>query len=840
MKHNRTIMRALAVLIAALLFGDLTAKAEKRPWVKIENNVMTFLYGEKDALAENEYELNEGENSPAWSGEAQKITKVTFDASFKDARPTSCYEWFLYFENITSIGGMENLNTSEVTTMRSMFSNCNNLVSLDLSHFDTRKVTDMSFMFSLCKGSGSLDLSSFDTQNVTNMLMMFFGSDVQYIFVSDKFTTAKVTDGRDMFYECDLLSGAIRYNSGHKDYTYANTTNGYFTDVRLKDDVKYYWEKYADKTITFYYGKKKSIGDNESYLKIMDGGWVPNQDEVITAVIDESLREAKQPFCFRWFERFKNLTEIKGLENLNTAEMTSMSMMFYDCRNLRKLDLSNFNTSKVVSMSDMFMNCLALQEVNLSSFDTSNVEHMGGMFSSCYSLANIDLSSFNTSKVTNMDGMFRWCPSLKYIFVGNGFKTDKVTSSKRMFVDCLSLTGAIDFQDEKTDIVYANTETGYFTDVKLKDQAKYGWTKVDGKTMTFYYGKKDKLDYGEMYLTVNYRVVTDDMPQVTKAVFDESFKEARPVSCLGWFFQFENLTDIEGWENVNTEKSIEFDYMFDGCMKLKSVDLSGINTENASTMSYLFRNCTNLKAVYLGDKFNTSNVTEADDMFTGCAATFHCPANSYAEISASKIMEGRDFMAYADINPSAEYGTLCVPQGSNLEADTYEGFDKLYTVSKVDAANGQAILKEEKQLQPGMAYVYHRSLPDNYFKAAIAYKPNAAAANEPMTDGLLRGTFLGTTAPANSYVLNDDAQFHLAAADGTTAVDANQAYIQMEDATALPSTLSLKIDDASGIKGIIDESEAAGNGRVYDLMGRQVDTIVKGRVYIKDGKKMMR
>ena len=844
MTDNRPIMRALSVLIAAILFGGLTAKAEKKPWVRIENNVMTFLYGEKEALLENEYELNEGNAEPAWHGMAQEIKKVAFDASFKDARPTSCYEWFKYFRSLTDIEGMENLNTSEVTTMKEMFDECYNLVNLDLSHFDTREVTDMSFMLTMSMNLGYLDLSSFDTQNVTDMTMMFFGSNVQYIFVSDKFTTSKVTKGRDMFFECELLSGAIRYDFDHRDYTYANTTNGYFTDVKLKDDVKYYWEKCEGKTVTFYYGKKNHIGENESYLKIMDGGRVPHQDEVETAVIDESLRDVSEPFCNRWFERFENLTEIKGLENLNTAKMTDMGGMFYNCEKLRSLDLSSFDTSNVTNMGGMFWNCVSLQTLDLSSFDTRNVTDMHFMFCTCLSLPYVDISKFNTSKVEDTNGMFYQCFSLRKIFTGDGVNMDKVTDSKNMFASSFALEGAIEYDESKTGAEYANTASGYFTDAKEKANTKFGWTRHDGNTLTYYYDKKPKLEANERYVTQGHLTQEPWMKGITRAVFDKSFEEARTVSSGQWFMGFSSLTDIEGWENVNTDKLIDIDDMFNGCEKLENLDLSNINTTKVQLMNQTFSGCTSLKRIYVGRKFSTASVLEGESegTFNGCPAAIYCPANSYAAISTSKILEGRDFMAYADINPAMEYGTLCVPQGCDLAADTYEGFDKLYTVNQIDAANGQAILKEEKLLEPGKAYIYHRNLPTDYFKAVVAYKPNAATVAEPLTNGLLRGTFTETTAPTNSYVLNEDALLHLAAADATTVVDANQAYLlpSTEAGATLPNTLTLKIDSALGVKEILNSDETTVRRTVFDLMGRRVNTLVRGRVYIENGKKILK
>lgn len=75
---------------------------------------LTFSYGAKP---EGAYDLNEGTNSPAWWTQRANIEKVVFDASFANARPTSCYYWFSGCENLTQIEGLEYLNTEEVTNM---------------------------------------------------------------------------------------------------------------------------------------------------------------------------------------------------------------------------------------------------------------------------------------------------------------------------------------------------------------------------------------------------------------------------------------------------------------------------------------------------------------------------------------------------------------------------------------------------------------------------------------------------------------------------------------------------------------------------------------------------
>jgi surface protein len=88
------------------------------------------------------------------------------------------------------------------------------------------------------------------------------------------------------------------------------------------------------------------------------------------------------------------------LTGLDTSRVTSMSMMFSNCKNLTSLDLSNLNTSKVTNMEYMFSNCTSLTDLDLSSFYTSNVTDMDSMFYNCSSLTNLDIKDFNTSRLT--------------------------------------------------------------------------------------------------------------------------------------------------------------------------------------------------------------------------------------------------------------------------------------------------------------------------------------------------------------------------------------------------------------------------------------------------------
>ena len=240
------------------------------PYVKWDasTNVLTFKVANTKEEGSGVYYLNEGATTPEWVGEVcSDCEKVVFTPSFKHAKPTSCCSWFWGLWKLTTIEGIENLNTEKVTDMSemfngcsglksldlsnfdtsnvedmtSMFTGCNKLTSLNLSNFNTANVTDMSNMFADCQGLTSLDLSSFNTAKVEDMSSMFNGcSGLTKIYVSDDFKIGNGTNGYDMFSNCTSLQGAAPYdpkNTGIEMANY-NTKTGYFKTYFTLGDSK--------------------------------------------------------------------------------------------------------------------------------------------------------------------------------------------------------------------------------------------------------------------------------------------------------------------------------------------------------------------------------------------------------------------------------------------------------------------------------------------------------------------------------------------------------------------------------------------------------------------------
>lgn len=187
--------------------GYLTAATAS--WVRWDapTGTLSFHRSGTKPVGDNIYELQYG-NRQDWNDHAAEIKKVVFKAGFRDETHTTCSKWFSGCTNLTSIEGIENLNTSNVKNMSEMFGQCSNLETLDLSHFNTEDVGNMSNMFNGCTKLHDLNISSFNTENVTNMYGMFYGCSSLETLDLSHFNTRNVRkDGMNyMFNGCSSLS----------------------------------------------------------------------------------------------------------------------------------------------------------------------------------------------------------------------------------------------------------------------------------------------------------------------------------------------------------------------------------------------------------------------------------------------------------------------------------------------------------------------------------------------------------------------------------------------------------------------------------------------------------
>ncbi len=382
--------------------------------------------------------------------------------NFNTANVTNMSNMFNNCVALTSLD-VTHFNTANVRDMSRMFNGCSALLSLDVRNFNTANVTDMSYMFANCLALTSLYLTNFNTEKVTNMERMFsFCKALTTIYASSKFVTPQVSNSTSMFNKCEKLKGEVvwkKYNATDK--TYAKIEGGYFSGGIPR-------VKYADGTLTFFLTSKETLGENEYELnsgKKLPGWVVKHLFSITKVVFDTSFANARPTSCYKWFWWCENLNQVEGIKNLNTKEVTDMVDMFCDCRDLSSLDVSGFNTGKVTDMSGMFYECISLKLLDVAKFNTANVKSMSNMFYNCQNLASLNVTNFNTANVTNMQGMFSGCSALTTIYASDNFVTGQVTDGSNMFSNCTNLKGFIDYKNnsDKTDHIFANYKTGYFT-----------------------------------------------------------------------------------------------------------------------------------------------------------------------------------------------------------------------------------------------------------------------------------------------------------------------------------------------------------------------------------------
>ncbi len=359
------------------------------------------------------------------------------------------------------------------------------------------------------------------------------------------------------------------------------------------------WVEYDSNTnaLTFCYGENKTTATgNITVYGLNSGednpGWWTIANSVKTVTISADFADARPTTCSHWFYNMTNITEINGLQYLNTSEVTSMS--------------------------DMFLACHALKTVDVSKFDTQNVTTMNAMFCQCRALTTLDLTSFDNSKVTDATEMFRGDSQLTTINVSNKFLFKDGCKGDNMFYDCTGLT--------KTSYSEGSTYVGI---TKAVDVSRGGYLNVTSPVMAWVGYKDGVLTFNydnQKYNTTGYvyDIPTDGTDpewtwgsSVTSVVIKDNFANAPVVSCRKWFKNLSKITSIEGLQNINTENVTDMSEMFNGCNALTNVDLSKFNTAKVTTMAGMFGSCSALTSLDV-TMFDTSNVTDMSQMFYAC------------------------------------------------------------------------------------------------------------------------------------------------------------------------------------------------------------------------------
>ena len=309
-------------------------------------------------------------------------TLVNLDLNmFNPTSAINMSNMFYNCKNLLEVVFGDGCNASNVTDMSDMFSQCNSLQSLDLSgiytnkltdishmfyychnltnltfgnNFNTSQVTDMTALFSNCRSLQKLDLSYFDTSQVIDMVSMFSGcQSLTNIIFGDNWNTSKVTNMGWMFSSCRAFTSLDLNNFDTSQVTY----------------MRYMFDSCSSLT---------SLD-----LSSFDTSQVTNMDQMfwgcssLASLNLSNFDTSKVTNMNGMFYSCSSLTSL-DLSSFDTSQVTNMGQMFCACSSLTSLNLSSFDTSKVTYIELMFENCRSLTNLDMrnATFNATNYSRM--------------------------------------------------------------------------------------------------------------------------------------------------------------------------------------------------------------------------------------------------------------------------------------------------------------------------------------------------------------------------------------------------------------------------------------------------------------------------------
>ncbi len=538
-------------------------------------------------------------NKPGWYNVRENITEVEFESGFESVIVRTCFDWFKGCTNLTTITGLTNLNTSEVTDMSNMFNGCVNLGTIDISNFNTQNVWDFRYMFANCAKVSSLAVEkiTFNTTKYPNLKIyvegMFSGSGLTSVDVKH-WSTTPLSSYTQLFAGCSKLQSV-------------NVT-GIVTAATSSIDYMF---------------------QGCSSLKSVDAS------SFVTSGVTHMNN---------LFDGCSGLTSV-DVSSFNTGNVRYMTSMFEGCSSLNVLDISSFNTQSVEDMNRMFALCDNLTTIKVSSSGwttsslvTSNSKQ--NLFKNDYSLIGndgtfCDISIYGNNPVEDA----------LYAHAGNGGYL--TTGDYKIFYD-------IDIDDGY--VIFTPTDQITLKDGSATISASYAggtavslpaladrdaddpfknWVRTTQNSAGQIVNGSDAVsaiaatEKGNRIYTAKWTLSKEKYVTFDAAAGTLTFKYDADKPATGTYSLNSGSTAPE-WSGVSSNiKSVVFEdamlpstcyHWFAGCTGLTVLDLTKLNTSKVTNMEGMFDGCTNLTAILVGDVWSTANVSESDDMFNGCTS----------------------------------------------------------------------------------------------------------------------------------------------------------------------------------------------------------------------------
>ncbi len=556
----------------------------------------------------------------------EKVEKTVGDTKITDYQT----EWKHFNSEIKKVNIEGTVKFNENTSLAGLFNGLDNLQEINgLSNLDTTNVTDMSYMFSGCKSLTELDLSSFNLDKITN---------ISYLF-SPYIKKIKMPNSLGSETNRESNISAIKDCMANKEWKDITSNKSYDNKPDTLEDNHEYsvaidgtwgtctW-KFNDGELTISGGTGKSnpvTTKKEPNANVTDTPtvvrpgtpWAEIKDEIKTINITGNINFDEGTSLCNLFSGLTNVTEINGLDKLDTSNVTNMYGMFNGCSSLTTLDVSKFNTEKVADMEYIFSGCTSLTKLDLSNFDLRAIERgyeSHGLYMSSSWYKNRGMLPSTLTEITIPKNI---------CIEENTYRNNEVI--KNIIIGLSSELQWTDVNDDKTYFGVPDTiiEGHKYIGEEFQKSGTWGnceWSIDDEGVLTIKGGVGESVQkVVDSNGTTTYQTPWNHFNSEIKKVNIEdkvTFKENTSLS--GLFKDIYGLQEINGLDKLDTTNVTDMSSMFYGRSGLTALDVSGFNTANVTDMSSMFYGCSGLTALDIKG-FNTANVTNMSSMFGGCS-----------------------------------------------------------------------------------------------------------------------------------------------------------------------------------------------------------------------------
>lgn len=313
-----------------------------------------------------------------------------------------------------------------------------------------------------------------------------------------------------------------------------------------------------------------------------------------------------------YYLNFSKINELQELINKTSAQTVTFDDFLPN--NITKIgELTSYKSKAYVYFKD---NSLHIYNPNGRKVIAS--ENCISLFS-YISVDNLDLHNLDVSQMKDAGYMFNHC-SARNINI-NGWNTKSLINCNSMFAYCdkiknlnvsswntSSVKNFHDFLFDCTSLKSIDVSNFDTSNCEVLFRMFGLCTQLENIQGLENFNTSKCVDFAGMFQGIN-----------AKTLNLSSFDTSKAYAMNYMFGGNWNLTEIIGLNHFNTEGVANMNDLFRDCYSLKILDLSSFSTKNVKYINNLFTNSSQLQTIYVSDKFDVTSINSTS-IFDNCTS----------------------------------------------------------------------------------------------------------------------------------------------------------------------------------------------------------------------------